>query len=523
MKSIHYYGCMLTLLLFVFYVDLSFAQMVVNTGRSDLSISTDTLESMLNRPGMRVEERTFTLEKGETIDGHLAVVGGNAFISGRIEGELLVIDGSASLQRESEISGDVTVVNGHIYASQHASVKGRRLETSDRYVVTRHSGGWVLRPEVPEPVKLNVAGSWRFNRVRGHDFGLTLGVVSDKQERYPDITGTLWVPTVTNNHGYLDYQASIKLPLIGKKALSFKLDGYKITRTNDNWNIPIGQNSLFAFLTANDLYNYHLRRGFTASVRRQLHEKITIGVSYQHDAYRNLGTHNPFALFGHNRGFRVNPDIDEGDIHSIAGNVRLDTRQISDNGWYMEAEVERAAEALGSDFQFTRYDIMLQRYSEWHGHQLNFRLKFAGSSAPLPLQRSYVLGTYSGLRGFGKFEYAGDRLLVINAEYQLPLKTLRKDSYVSWDIRLVTFFDTGTAFFSAASGRNVLGLPTLRTRVNPIVPLKVPESYSDLRSNAGVGLSISSNIVYATVQVAQNLHDFGTKPRILVLLYRDIF
>ena len=53
---------MLTLLLFVFYVDLSFAQMVVNTGRSDLSISTDTLESMLNRPGMRVEERTFTLE-----------------------------------------------------------------------------------------------------------------------------------------------------------------------------------------------------------------------------------------------------------------------------------------------------------------------------------------------------------------------------------------------------------------------------------------------------------------------------
>lgn len=521
------YALGFTLLTLICHPDAAEAQTASTDTSGMAAMPLSRIEGRINHPDATVQWGNFSVERGQKIDVALVVIDGNAFISGAIDGDLVVINGSVSLQREAVVSGDILVVGGHIYASKNTTVKGQRYETDNRYVMSRQTGLLRLQRYHPPPMALKFQPeAWRFNRVRGHDFDITLGVEPTRPVWYPTITGTVSIPTVQNNHGFLDFKASIEEPLFERHTLRLRVEAYKTTDTNDGWHIPGILNGAAAFVTHNDYYNYFVRRGLTASARQKISDAFTIGIAYRHDTFLNLGAHEPFTLFGRNSPFRVNPDIDEGDIRSLALSVNYDTMpvdEVAENAWYFDAEVERAFKPFGSDFEYIRFDITARRYNHWRGHHFDLRAKFAGSDSPLPLQRSYVLGAVSGLRGFGAFEYAGDRLLVANAEYRLPLTTFRKESVVAWNLEFLTFFDTGVAYFSGGSGRNIPGHPALQSRINPRVDLRLPDSYTDLRSDAGAGIVISSRIFYATVQVAQNLHDTSVKPRILFFLHRELF
>ena len=114
-------------------------------------------------------------------------------------------------------------------------------------------------------------------------------------------------------------------------------------------------------------------------------------------------------------------------------------------------------------------------------------------------------------------------MFIANVDYRLPLKTFRSKSLITWHLDLLTFFDTGTAYFNPTSGRNNPTHPVLLQRVNPLVGLALPFKYTDLRSDAGLGLSLSSHILKVTLTVAQNLHTTAVKPRVLIFFHRDLF
>jgi hypothetical protein len=490
----------------------------------DSTLTLSALDQLLNAPNATVVRGDLSIDLRETHAGPLVVLDGNIYVSGTIDGSLTVVNGSASLQQEAIVEGDVVAVNGYIYASSDASISGilRRNELNIR--VKQADAAWQVTRVVPTRMRFGAGPSgWRFSRVRGHEFALGLGWRASRQTRYPDISSTTWIPTTDNNHGYLDFSTRIDQPISLDRSLSVVIEGYKITDTNDDWNVPRSNNSLDAFFVGDDFYNYYLKRGFTISLRRAWQRRLVLGLSFGQDTYYNLAGNNPFSLFG-GTPFRNNPDIDEGKIHGVTASLRLDTRQTSgQSGWYADMQVESALGALGSDFEYTRYDLTIRRYNSWRGHGLDFRLKLAGSDDPLPLQKSYVLGSYSGLRGFGHFEYAGDRILVFNADYRIPLKTFRQEAMLKWNLDLQTFFDTGTAFFSKSSGRNGIAHPAIATRINPIVSKPLPDSYSDLRSDVGVGLSLSSRVFYLSLQLAQNVHNFDAGPRALIFIYKEIF
>ncbi|MBI4553890.1 MAG: BamA/TamA family outer membrane protein [Candidatus Latescibacteria bacterium] len=490
-------------------------------------IAPHDLEALINRDGTTVRLGDVSIGRGTAVAGPLVILHGNLYVSGTVDGDLFVINGSASLQGGSVVTGDVKVIGGQIYASRRATVQGQRVVYAGEYTVSRtKTGSLRLSPVQPSGVEWTIRPSgWRFSRVRGHEVDLTLRVVPLKETGRPSLTGTITVPTEPNDHGFLGFKAGVVEPFFVRHPLRLGIEGYKMTDTNDRWQVPPLHNSLAAFGTKNDFYNYFLRSGFTAYAEQRVGQHAMVRMEYRHDTFRTLAVRSPFTLFGGNRAFRANPDIDEGAIHGLVWRARYDTRPSDvppDNAWSFDAELERAEKGLGGDFRFTRFDVTISRYNAWRGHHLNVRAKLAASGAPLPLQRSYVLGAAGGLRGFGDFEYAGDRLLVFNAEYRLPVTTLRRQQFVSWKVELIPFFDAGTAFFSAASGRNVLTHPALRSRVSPHLGLPLPDGFSDLRSDAGAGVALSSRLLYASVFIAQNLHDADVGPRVVVRLYREL-
>ena len=64
------------------------------------------------------------LEAGEVVAGNVAARGGLLVLAGRIEGELVVLDGDVEFLPGGAVAGDVTVVRGEVRGVERGSVGG---------------------------------------------------------------------------------------------------------------------------------------------------------------------------------------------------------------------------------------------------------------------------------------------------------------------------------------------------------------------------------------------------------------
>jgi cytoskeletal protein CcmA (bactofilin family) len=80
------------------------------------------------------------VEKGETVNGHVSVTGGNLTVKGEVLGDAIVVFGNADI--EGKITGDVYVVNGNVTLRSTALVEGE-LDYSDG-TLTQEEGARIL-------------------------------------------------------------------------------------------------------------------------------------------------------------------------------------------------------------------------------------------------------------------------------------------------------------------------------------------------------------------------------------------
>ena len=88
---------------------------------AQVALSRVQIESLINRAGTTVKYGDVLIARGETVAGPLVVVDGTLFVSGTVTGDLIVLNGSASLQRDAVVTGNLIVGGGYIYASRHAA------------------------------------------------------------------------------------------------------------------------------------------------------------------------------------------------------------------------------------------------------------------------------------------------------------------------------------------------------------------------------------------------------------------
>jgi len=72
----------------------------------------------------------FTLAEAETVHGDLVVMGGAAYVLGRVEGNVVVVDGRATLGATARVDGDALTVRGELQAHDLAVVGGERRKLS---------------------------------------------------------------------------------------------------------------------------------------------------------------------------------------------------------------------------------------------------------------------------------------------------------------------------------------------------------------------------------------------------------
>ncbi len=363
----------------------------------------------------------YTLGSDGVVKTGVKVLNGDAFISGTIDGSLVVVNGNAYVRGSANIGGDVVVVNGKAHVSNEATIGGNviergggELEKRGEFVrglrITDHPGIWHRPSFVFERVAAN------YNRVDG----LFLGLGQNKDYYWSGAESF-------SPYGFLGYAFALhrwryELGLDkwfgNENRFEVGVEGHSLTDSKDYWLIDPKENSFFAILAKEDYMDYYSREGVSFHVAQYYQMNSRIVLSYDVDKYSSLAQRTNWSIFGGHKIFRPNPPIDPGWMRSIV--VNLEHRYYTGGrdrkqGWIAGL---RGEATVGGDYDFRMLSLNAVRYQPlFRGLQLNMRLVGGTANGVLPLQRSYQIGGFNTLNAFPYKEFTGNRMLLFNYEF----------------------------------------------------------------------------------------------------------
>ncbi len=221
-----------------------------------------------------------------------------------------------------------------------------------------------------------------------------------------------------------------------------------------------------------DLQNYYLRQGAEIAVQwspvMPSHFFKLAMVAESHTSLQR-STDWFVANWGSKLRVRENPPIIPGKMRSLT--FRYDLNNITNSvGWHNTFFIEHSNAAVGSDFDFTRFQLHFRYAFRLKNNRIRTRFLFGFSDSALPIQRQFVIGGIAGLRGYpwyrsesesgdpityksghtsSPYTFAGDRGFLLNVEYHYRLSNL-----FSWRIFKNAF---GIIFFDEGQVWNVSG------------------------------------------------------------------
>ncbi|NIP82620.1 MAG: BamA/TamA family outer membrane protein, partial [Gemmatimonadetes bacterium] len=299
------------------------------------------------------------------------------------------------------------------------------------------------------------------------------------------------------------------------------------------------ENSLSTFILHRDYRDHYTRHGWSAFLRYYGRTRpLEAAIEYQDERHGSSAPRTPWSLLDNDEAWRLQPRIAEGDLRSIRGSLRWDTRNDRVDpaaGWLVEAEVEQGLEGdlrylaydpafpgdpdppvveRSATAEFTTARLDVRRYLRVGPHsRFALRAAFAGSpdDGALPAQRQHVLGGEGTLPGYDRWAfdcgardavpvdsftpyYGCDRSVLFQAEYRHAFlgsgglglgRLLGLDFDLVTNPELVVFADAGRAWIEAESRGTRVELGT-----------------SDLQVDAGLGLRLGRLGLYLAVPLS---------------------
>ena len=301
----------------------------------------------------------------------------------------------------------------------------------------------------------------RFNRVTGWLLASRLELGRRKQ------MGPLWmwnVPGSVRAHlpklfGEVGYG-------FGNRHLNYRVGGDAVWGQPDIWNLGVtaqihratsviapdlfprydsGLYIWYSLCGAPELHNYYLREGVEMSFRWEpvvpTHSlKLTMRAESHQSLQKTTDWH--IGNWRSKTKARENPPITAGRLRSVTLRYDLNTRENSNMGWHNTLLIEHSTPDVGSDFDFTRFQLHL-RYALPKGENLaRIRLMLGVATGALPLQRQFIIGGPGVMNGYPLYAFAGDHGALLNVEYFYRLSNLRDWEFLKKTF-VVFFLDEG--------------------------------------------------------------------------------
>ena len=255
----------------------------------------------------------------------------------------------------------------------------------------------------------------------------------------------------------LNYRAGGGVTLGENSNLTYSAQIHRLTSVRDRDILLTNGEQFLRTLWGSDFQDYYLREGAVMGLQWQP-ENIShsLGMSVLWEEHKSLQNIMNFHLRNWSAdpisAGRENSRIHAGSMRSISLKYDFDTRGNTDLGynfenresgntheWYHTFLVEHASPAIGSDFDFTRFQMHLRHYYSIGANRIDTRLKIGTSTAPLPFQRQFVIGGIGTLRGYSLYEFSGNHGFLLNLEYAHNLKD---------EMFIIPFVDVGQVWYN---------------------------------------------------------------------------
>ncbi|NIN71411.1 MAG: BamA/TamA family outer membrane protein [Gemmatimonadetes bacterium] len=437
-----------------------------------------------------------------TIGGDVAVLGGPLELAGRIDGEVLVLNGDIALRDGSRIRGDLTVVGGLIIGVERGRVDGtittyptafryRRTEDGIEYLgpgppgETRPVGRRIMLPSWELGESQIFVSARAYNRVEGLPIAFGPRITTGGRNPLRLEAFLIWrtVGGFDPEESDLGWELRLRQWLGGHRSFWLEAAYWSIVDPIESWKLTNLENSLTVFFFKRDYRDYYERKGWYGRLAWRS-SSLFGSLEFRDEEHNSRIARDPWTIFW-NTGdeFRPNATIDDGDLQSVALTLRMDTRNDPDqplSGWYNELRLEQAVGGrLGGVKQsFTHLFLDLRRYNRVSRNSvLAFRLAGGGrlGDERTPAQREHMIGGTGSLPGSSMMEfdcgvrssgligsepgYGCQRFTLFQAEYRTGLNFRyhwdhKQIPDISGDIFSVQFSPAIVLFFNAGAAWN---------------------------------------------------------------------
>lgn len=403
---------------------LATAQRVAFEGRGDIQLDRRIRDLLAG--DYRLVARDTLLARADTIRGPVLIAGATVRLEGVIAGDLLIVDANVFLRPPARVLGNVTNIAGGYYPSEQATITGSvDNHPNAPYDVIRTAD--VVRIMGVHRRSLLALEGFRgvlipsYNRVDELTVGLGAGYYLPRA----GLVEPLLRGSVSYHTGRGDWAGSGEVALIRGPA-AIRLRAERATITNEEWIRGSLLNSTTVLWSGKDYRDYYEADRYSIAFHRAVpvaSGEIAPRIMARVEDARPLRARDPWTIRTPD-SIRVNPTIDRGRIASGVLGLRADLERPAFTAGF-DAEVELAARALGGDFRFARFELT----GEWAmqalaNHTLAIDLHLQGplpGTDSLPLQRRSFVGGSGTLYTFEIGEFRGDRVVMVETEYIVPL------------------------------------------------------------------------------------------------------
>lgn len=236
-----------------------------------------------------------------------------------------------------------------------------------------------------------------------------------------------------------NYRAGGGVTIGGDSHLIYSAQIHRLTSVRDRDTLLSDSEQFVRALWGTDFQDYYLREGAVTALQWQSANIMhSLGLSLLWEEHNSLQRTMDFHLRNWSAhpelAGRQNSPIHPGSMRSISLKYDFDNRGWTDVKydfenrenfknrentveWYNTFLVEHTSPAIGSDFDFTRFQAHFRHYYPIGDDRIDARLKVGTATGQLPYQRQFVIGGIGTLRGYSLYEFAGNHGFLFNLEY----------------------------------------------------------------------------------------------------------
>ena len=399
-----------------------------------------------NAPATRRVRGNFALAPTDTVRGDLAVLGGRAQLAGVVTGQVVVLNGDASLVDGARIERALTVIGGSFESPERPQVGGeirvwtaayRYREVGDTLVPEldflgrwsrwtrddeRSTGITTGRAEGGAKSDLLVTTAHTYNRVEGLPIyvGPRFRARSGNTRVHAEVVGIFRTgDALTWTRENLGHRVLFEVRQGNRAGVAIGGRLFDEVDAVEKWQLTDTEVGLNTVLFTRDYRDYWQRHGGQGYVSLFAGRGSELRASYGEERWSSRRARNVPSIVNDDVPWRVNPLADEGVMTLLTVSGTFDTRNSPKDpraGWYLRGEYERGdgrlirvwvpfvgAEDEEPAVAYSRALLDLRRYNRLGPNgSLNMRAVLGGwiNGDPLPAQRRFSVSGLDALPGF---------------------------------------------------------------------------------------------------------------------------